>query len=74
MEIDLKFWYCFFESDSKDDNLDINKYMGYYWLKVGYVLGESVFSLDGCYNWNIGYGGVEMGWSYLIIKYVCFYI
>ncbi len=73
LEIDLKPWYRIPESDSKDDNPDITKYMGYYRLKVGYALGDSVFSLDGRYNWNTGYGGAEMGWSYPITKHVRFY-
>jgi phospholipase A1 len=72
-EVDIKPWYRFSESDGKDDNPDITKYMGYYRVKVGYALGESVFSIEGRYNWNTGYGGAEMGWSYPITSHIRFY-
>lgn len=47
--------------------------MGYYRLKVGYAWDAAVFSIDGHYNWNSGYGGATMGWSYPITKHVRFY-
>jgi phospholipase A1 len=47
--------------------------MGYYRLTVGYALGESVFSAEGQYNWNSGYGGAQVGWSYPITSHVRFY-
>lgn len=72
-QIDLKPWYRIPESERNDDNPDISKYMGYYRLKVGYALGESVFTVNSRYNWNTGYGGAEMGWSYPITKHVRFY-
>ncbi|CAI0917175.1 Phospholipase A1 precursor [Serratia quinivorans] len=72
-QVDLKPWFRFAESDSSDDNPDITKYMGYYRLKVGYAWGDSVFSVDSHYNWNSGYGGAELGWSYPISKHVRFY-
>ena len=72
-QLDLKPWFRFSESAEHDDNPDITKYMGYYRLKVGYRLGESVFSADGHYNWNSGFGGAELGWSYPIAKNVRFY-
>lgn len=70
-QVDLKPWIRF--SDSEDDNPDIAKYMGYYRLRVGYVWGDSVFSAEGRYNWNSGYGGGELGWSYPLTDHVRFY-
>lgn len=35
--------------------------------------GDSVFSVDSHYNWNSGYGGAELGWSYPITRNVRFY-
>ncbi|WP_272694789.1 phospholipase A [Providencia sp. PROV144] len=72
-QVDLKPWYRTHESEGRDDNSDITKYMGYYRLKVGYALGDSVFTTTGRYNWNTGYGGAELGWSYPISKHVRFY-
>lgn len=72
-QVDLKPWYRIHESEGRDDNSDITKYMGYYRLKVGYALGDSVFTTTGRYNWNTGYGGAELGWSYPISKHVRFY-
>ncbi|WP_406641775.1 phospholipase A [Pectobacterium brasiliense] len=70
-QVDVKPWVRF--SDSKDDNPDITKYMGHYRLRVGYVWGDSVFSAEGRYNWNSGYGGGELGWSYPLTRHVRFY-
>ncbi|PIJ50789.1 phospholipase [Erwinia sp. OLTSP20] len=70
---EIKPWYRLPESENNDDNPDITKYMGYYRLKVGYQWGESIFSLQGNYNWNSGYGGAELGWSYPISEHVRFY-
>ncbi|RLM20715.1 phospholipase [Brenneria alni] len=70
-QVDLKPWIRF--SDSQDDNPDITKYMGHYRLRVGYVWGNSVFSAEGRYNWNSGYGGGELGWSYPLTNHVRFY-
>ena len=72
-QVDLKPRFRFSESSSNDDNPDITKYMGYYRLKVGYAQGDSVFSVDSHYNWNSGYGGAELGWSYPITRNVRFY-
>lgn len=72
-QVDLKPWYRLPESDSSDDNKHITKYMGYYRLKVGYALGDSVISATGRYNWNSGYGAAELGWSYPITKHVRLY-
>lgn len=66
-------WYRLPESDSNDDNPDITKYRGWYRARVGYQLGESIFSLEGSYNWNSGYGGAQLGWSYPLSKNVRFY-
>ncbi|MEH2921913.1 phospholipase A [Samsonia erythrinae] len=70
-QVDVKPWIRF--SDSQDDNPDITKYMGHYRLRVGYVWGDSVFSAEGRYNWNSGYGGGELGWSYPLTRHVRFY-
>nr|WP_113866000.1 phospholipase A [Brenneria salicis]NMN90177.1 phospholipase A1 [Brenneria salicis ATCC 15712 = DSM 30166]RBP63200.1 phospholipase A1 [Brenneria salicis ATCC 15712 = DSM 30166]RLM30901.1 phospholipase [Brenneria salicis ATCC 15712 = DSM 30166] len=70
-QLDLKPWVRL--SDSEDDNPDITKYMGHYRLRVGYVWGDSVFSAEGRYNWNSGYGGGELAWSYPLTQHVRFY-
>ena len=70
-QVDVKPWIRF--SDSQDDNPNITKYMGHYRLRVGYVWGDSVFSAEGRYNWNSGYGGGELGWSYPLTRHVRFY-
>lgn len=72
-QVDLKPWYRLPESESSDDNKDITKYMGYYRLKVGYALGDSVITATGRYNWNSGFGAAELGWSYPISEHVRFY-
>jgi len=71
--IDIKPWFRFNESRQNDDNPDMIKYMGHYRAKIGYKAGESIFSIDGHYNWRSGYGGVEAGWSYPLTKHVRFY-
>jgi len=72
-QVDLKPWLRLSESASSDDNPDITKYLGYYRLKVGYALGESVISVESRYNWNSGYGSAELGWSYPLTRNVRFY-
>lgn len=72
-QVDLKPWYRLPERSRHDDNPDMSRYMGYYRLKVGYIWGDSVFTAQGRYNWNSGYGGGELGWSYPISKHVRFY-
>ncbi|MEI2267638.1 phospholipase A [Erwinia sp. CGal63] len=71
--VEAKPWYRLPENENNDDNPDITKYMGYYRLTVGYQLGESIFSLQGNYNWNSGFGGAQAGWSYPITEHVRFY-
>ena len=68
---EVKPWYRI--PDSEDDNPDITKYMGYYRLKLGYMAGESIFSVEGNYNWNTGFGGATLGWSYPVSEHVRFY-
>ena len=70
---EIKPWYRLPDGESNDDNPDIPKYMGYYRAKLGYRVGNSVFSVQGNYNWNSGYGGAELGWSYPISEHVRFY-
>lgn len=71
--VEVKPWYRLPESESNDDNPDITKYMGYYRLTLGYQVGDSIFSVRSNYNWNSGYGGAELGWSYPITQHVRFY-
>ncbi|KQN60304.1 phospholipase A [Erwinia sp. E602] len=71
--VEVKPWYRLPESESNDDNPDITKYMGYYRLTLGYQAGDSIFSVRSNYNWNSGYGGAELGWSYPITQHVRFY-
>ncbi|MEJ5175040.1 phospholipase A [Erwinia sp. MYb416] len=71
--VEVKPWYRLPESENNDDNPDITKYMGYYCLTVGYQWGESIFSVRSNYNWNSGYGGAELGWSYPMTDHVRFY-
>ncbi|MBJ3815928.1 phospholipase A [Shimwellia pseudoproteus] len=68
--VEVKPWYVLGNSN---DNPDITKYMGYYQLKLGYELGDWIFSAKGQYNWNTGYGGAELGVSYPITKHVRLY-
>ncbi|MBZ6387250.1 MULTISPECIES: phospholipase A [Pantoea] len=68
---EVKPWYRI--PDSEDDNPDITKYMGYYRLKLGYIAGDNIFSVEGNYNWNTGFGGATLGWSYPISEHVRFY-
>ncbi|WJW81706.1 phospholipase A [Moellerella wisconsensis] len=73
-QVDLKPWYRLNESSGSDDNPDINKYMGYYRLKVGYALDDkNVITVTSRYNWNTGYGAAELGWSYPLTKHVRLY-
>nr|WP_267313357.1 phospholipase A [Zophobihabitans entericus] len=62
--IDLKAWYRIPESSSSDDNPDLTKYVGYYRLTLGYSWNSHMFTAQGRYNWNTGYGNAELGWSY----------
>ncbi|ATZ10164.1 phospholipase A [Erwinia amylovora] len=71
--VEVKPWYRIPESENNDDNPDITRYMGYYRLTVGYQWGDSIFSLKSNYNWNSGYGGAELGWSYPLTEHVRFY-
>lgn len=73
MIAEIKPWYRIPESVNSDDNPDITKYMGYYRAKLGYMLGDSIFSIEGTYNWNSGYGGALFGWSYPLTSHVRFY-
>lgn len=71
-QIDLKPWFLMGETEPKN-NPDIAKYLGYYRLKVSYHPGKSIFAIRGRYNWNTGYGGAEVSWSYPISSNSCFY-
>ena len=73
MLAEIKPWYRIPESASSDDNPDITKYMGYYQAKLGYMLDDNVFSVEWNYNWNTGYGGATLGWSYPVTEHVRFY-
>ncbi|KGD80126.1 phospholipase A [Tatumella morbirosei] len=73
MLAEIKPWYRIPESAGSDDNPDITKYMGYYRAKLGYMLDDNVFSVEWNYNWNTGYGGATLGWSYPVTEHVRFY-
>ncbi|WP_241607422.1 phospholipase A [Rosenbergiella epipactidis] len=73
MTAEIKPWVRLDTGGGDDDNPDIIKYMGHYRAKLGYKWGESVFSVEGQYNWNSGYGGAQLGWSYPITHNVRFY-
>ncbi|MBE5253303.1 phospholipase A [Mixta mediterraneensis] len=70
---EIKSWYRIPENEKNDDNPDMTKYMGYYRLKLGYMMGDNIFSVEGQYNWNTGYGGAQLGWSYPVTQHVRFY-
>ncbi|MDL4913257.1 MAG: phospholipase A [Enterobacterales bacterium endosymbiont of Blomia tropicalis] len=70
---EIKPWYRIPENEKNDDNPDMTKYMGYYRLKLGYMMGDNIFSVEGQYNWNTGYGGAQLGWSYPVTQHVRFY-
>ncbi|OTA17838.1 phospholipase A [Xenorhabdus vietnamensis] len=72
-QVDFKPWYRLPESSRHDDNPEMIRYMGHYRLKIGYIWGDSVFTAQGHYNWNNGYGSGELGWSYPISKHVRVY-
>ncbi len=72
-QVDLKPWDRLPESNRHDDNSDMSCYMRHYRLKVSYAWGDSVFTVQGRYNWNSGYGSGELGWSYPIAKHVRVY-
>ncbi|MFV9670801.1 phospholipase A [Pantoea sp. ARC607] len=71
--VEIKPWYRIPDGANNDDNPDITKYMGYYRTRLGYKLGDNIFSVEGNYNWNSGYGGATLGWSYPISEHVRFY-
>nr|WP_267892632.1 phospholipase A [Candidatus Hamiltonella defensa] len=56
-----------------EDNPDISKYMGYYSLKTSYKLEANEISVETRYNWNSGYGGVNVGWSHNISSNLALY-
>lgn len=70
---EIKPWVRLDTGGDNDNNPDIIKYMGHYRAKVDYQLGESIYSLQGQYNWNSGYGGAQLGWSYPLSRNVRFY-
>lgn len=70
-QIDFMPWLQIGETE---DNLDIIEYMGYYRLRTTYKWGKSTISAEGQYNWNSGYGGINIGWSTSISPNLDFYI
>lgn len=70
-QVELKPWFLL--GRPSDNNADITDYLGYYRLKVGYRPGNSLFTLQGHYNWNTGYGGAQLSWSYPVSQHVRFY-
>ncbi|MFC0179303.1 phospholipase A [Thorsellia kenyensis] len=73
LQVDLKPFWRIPENKKNDDNPNITDYTGHYRLKLAYKAGESTLSAEGGYNWNTGYGGAELGWSYPITNHVRFY-
>ncbi len=71
-QIDLKPWFLIGEPDPVT-NPNITKYLGYYRLKISHSIGKSLICLKGRYNWNTGYGGAELNWSYPISPNTQFY-
>lgn len=71
-QVDLKPWFLAGEPDPVT-NPDITKYLGYYRLKVDYSRGNSLFTIQGRYNWNTGYGAAELNWSFPISPNTRFY-
>ncbi|MGL6117725.1 phospholipase A [Plesiomonas sp.] len=70
--VDLEPWVRV-DSSKNDDNPDISDYLGHYRMQVGYKAGNSVYSLEGRYNWNSDKGSAQLGWSYPITPSVRFY-
>lgn len=70
--VDLEPWVRV-DSSKNDDNPDITDYLGHYRMQVGYKAGDSVYSLEGRYNWNSDKGSAQLGWSYPITPSVRFY-
>ncbi|MGL5799959.1 MAG: phospholipase A [Plesiomonas sp.] len=70
--VDLEPWVRV-DSSKNDDNPDISDYLGHYRMQVGYKAGDSVYSLEGRYNWNSDKGSAQLGWSYPITPSVRFY-
>ncbi|MGL5345378.1 MAG: phospholipase A [Plesiomonas sp.] len=70
--VDLEPWVRV-DSSKNDDNPDISDYLGHYRMQVGYKTGDSVYSLEGRYNWNSDKGSAQLGWSYPITPSVRFY-
>lgn len=64
-QIELKPWLVIGPIDSSN-NPDITKYLGYYRLKISHRWKDSLVTLQGHYNWNTGYGGAKLNWSYQI--------
>lgn len=70
--VDLEPWVRV-DSDKNDDNPDIVDYLGHYRLQVGYKAGDSVYSMEGRYNWDSDKGSVQLGWSYPLTPSVRLY-
>jgi len=66
LAMSIKPWYRIPESDSDDDNPDIDDYMGHYELSASYKWGENIFSLMSRNNLESGFskGAVQASWSF----------
>lgn len=70
-QLEFKPWFLL--GRPSNNNADITDYLGYYRLKIGYRPGNSLFTLQGHYNWNTGYGGAQLSWSYPVTDTIRFY-
>lgn len=62
----LRPWLRLPESDDKDDNPDIARYMGHGDALIHYRRGENVYSALGRYNLGRGHGALQLSWSFPI--------
>lgn len=70
----FKPWYRLPESSSKDDNPDIEDYLGHSQFRFAYRWDDQVFSARTRFNIATGKGGIEAGWSIPVYDRVRFYL
>ena len=67
-------WYRFEEQGDKDDNPDIDDYLGHGDVLLSYTAGRHQFSLLGRYAFETGHGAVEASWSFPLARRVRGYV
>ena len=73
--VSLKPWLRISEDDEDDDNPDIEKYLGYGELRVGYKWGEHTFSSMFRNNFRSdNKGALELGWSFPMVNRIRGYV